>query len=357
MLGHSLGSSAGQGRSGPWKASESPTTSRSGTRCCTPTGASGGGRHGGRRRPTGVAQPADHRPGRLRQVDQPHTIPAIMPPVRERAARSAPRVGGVLEVQLLDDRQRPDDDVDPGLPAGGVNRGSDRHSAIAPGSSAPISAMVRPCQSPRWGLPQPLVHRQRQPDGLGHRGRGVVGAGQVRGDDPVEPLLREPRRDDAAPARDRRPGQPGVQVPLHPADGVVLGLPVPQQGDRRSVMQCRPGRPGGRAPRSPGSPSRAVQAVEAALLGVHDVHDDVVEVQQHPSVVVSPSRRSACCRSRAASPRPRRRWPGPDARWARRQHEAVGQRELVGHVERRRCRRPSCRRGGRGHLRQLDRLR
>ncbi len=148
MLGHSLGSSAGQGRSGPWKASESPTTQQVRHRCCTHRRQRG---WSSRRATTahGCCPARRSRPGRLRQVEQPAHHPGDHAAVRDEqhgALLGSERTRGPAPRRPAATGRH----VDPGLPAGGVNRGSDRHSAIAPGSSAPISAMVRPCQSPRW---------------------------------------------------------------------------------------------------------------------------------------------------------------------------------------------------------------
>ena len=89
-----------------------------------------------------------------------------------------------------------------------------------------------------------------------------------------------------------RPGA-GVRTPARPAAGADAPVPARSgQLDRRAV------------------PPDPLEGVVDALLGVLDVHDDVDVVEQDPAalaVALAADRLGA--QSRAAAPRPRRRWP------------------------------------------------
>ena len=113
-------------------------------------------------------------------------------------------------------------------PPGGAQPGSERHSAIAPGHSASISATVRPCHCPRW------VSRSRgstltsRPTAAPITVGGVDGAPQVGADQPVR-AERGDARGDRRGLRQALRGELGVEVALHPALDVVVGLAVAEQ--------------------------------------------------------------------------------------------------------------------------------
>src|SRR5690606_12680426 len=128
-LGHSRGSSAGSGRCGPWKASESPSTSSTGRSTAwtgsVPDADVVAGQPpprvvgaAGERGPAAVADAADRGPRRGGQGQKPAHQPGYEAAVGHQHDGDLGLDGGVLLVELLDDGQGTAHDVDARLPAG-----------------------------------------------------------------------------------------------------------------------------------------------------------------------------------------------------------------------------------------------
>ena len=167
-------------------------------------------------------------------------------------------------------------------PPCGAQRASSRHASRAPGAAASTSRCVIPCQSPRCVSRSRVSTRTGSPDALAERDSGVQRAPQIRRDDQQRLTLGQHLgRGDGLFAAEV--AQVGVQLALHPAARVVLGLPVPQHhqsadrhfGRLRGIVQID------RNHRAVAP--QPVQRIEVAFVLMLDVHHDVDVIEQRPA--------------------------------------------------------------------------
>ena len=156
-------------------------------------------------------------------------------------------------------------------------------------------------------LPQSGVDLHRHSGALAERDRGVQRPPQVRGHDQQWLTLGQHLGggDGLVPAQ---VGQIGVELALHPAARVVLGLPVPQH-DQAADPHARSALPSRSTGTTRAVAPQPIQRVEVALVLVLDVHHDVDVVEQRPPALAGAFAAGRFVpRERASSPRPRRRW-------------------------------------------------
>ena len=179
-------------------------------------------------------------------------------------------------------------------------------------------------------LAQPGVHLHGQAGPLPEGFRGVERATQVGGDDQQRLPLGQHLGggDGLIPAE---VAQLGVELALHAVARVELGLPVSQHHQAADRHGASPSRSTGTIGQSRHKP---VQRIEIALVLMLDVHDDVDEVQQCPAAFAGAL---AACRFVAGQPH--LLLDLVDDRvdltlvGRRRDHEAVGDHQLAGHVD------------------------